>query len=276
MFPNNFILLSKKNARQKYHKKQICPHLKFGNKYANTKVKIEEVVSAIIYKLQTGCQWRKLPMREFFKRKYRWNSVFYHFVKWSKNGSWQRVWAILLEQHKHLLDMSSIQLDGSHTPAKRGGEQVEYQGRKKCKTTNLLFLTDAQGLPLCCSEPIAGNHNDAHEIKTHFASQLQAIQKSNVDTKGLFLNADSGFDVKELRNYCYQNEIHANIASNKRNGQIQSQIFDEVLYKQRFVIERTNAWLDGFRTLLIRFETNKTHWKDLHIIAFMIILCRRL
>jgi len=74
----------------------LCPLLKFGNSYTNTKEKVEEVVTAIIYKLQTGCQW-------------------------SRHGSCKRVWTTLLEQHKHLLDMSRIQLDGSCTSAIRGG-----------------------------------------------------------------------------------------------------------------------------------------------------------
>jgi hypothetical protein len=61
------------------------------------------------------------------------------------------MWEALLEINKAQLDMSSVQLDGSHTPAWRGGEQVTYQGRKKRKTTNMLFLTDSQGIPLACS-----------------------------------------------------------------------------------------------------------------------------
>jgi hypothetical protein len=40
---------------------------------------------------------------------------------------------------------------GRQPPAWRGGEQVAYQGRKKRKTTNMLFLTDSQGIPLACS-----------------------------------------------------------------------------------------------------------------------------
>lgn len=35
--------------------------------------------------------------------------------------------------------MSVVNLDGTHTPAIRGGEAVEYQGRKKCKTSNMLY-----------------------------------------------------------------------------------------------------------------------------------------
>jgi hypothetical protein len=54
-----------------------------------------------------------------------------------------------------------VQLDGTYTPAKRGGEAVAQQGRKKCKTSNMLILSDSKGIPITCSDQIAGNHNDA-------------------------------------------------------------------------------------------------------------------
>ena len=78
-----------------------------------------------------------------------------------------------MKKYKHLLDLSSIQLDGTHTPAKRGGEAVAYQGRKKSKTTNTLIITDSQGIPLACSHPIAGNHNDAFNLVKTFVSLRQ-------------------------------------------------------------------------------------------------------
>lgn len=43
-----------------------------------------------------------------------------------------------LGDHRADLDLSSVDLEGSHTPAKRGGENVEYQGRKKSRTTPML------------------------------------------------------------------------------------------------------------------------------------------
>ena len=141
----------------------------------NTKVQKYQVVEAILYRLKTGCQWRQLPMKQFFRVKYNWESVYYHFQKWCKDGSWQRVWQILLNKYKYLLDMSSIQLDGTHTPTKRGGEAVAYQGRKKSKTSNLLILTDNQGIPLSCSEPISGNHNDAFDLLPNFKAMLKEI-----------------------------------------------------------------------------------------------------
>jgi transposase len=273
---NNQYHSFKKNVKQQNNKKEICSHLKFGNSLNNTKVHIYQVVSAILYRLKTGCQWMELPMKQFFNTKYRWQSVYYHFQKWCKDGSWSKVWTILLETHKHLLDMSSIQLDGTHTPVKRGGEAVGYQGRKKCKTSNMLIITDNQGIPLACSEPVSGNHNDAYDLDGTVDQMISDIRSSNIATNGLFLNADAGFDTETFRSYCHRNELIDNIAQNKRNGYENESIFDELLYKHRFVIERTNAWLDAFKALLVRFETNKIHWKALNILAFCVILLRQL
>lgn len=172
--------------------------------------------------------------------------------------------------------MSSIQLDGTHTPTKRGGEAVGYQGRKKSKTSNMLIISDNQGIPLSCSDAIAGNHNDAFELEKTFEKMLARIRESGINTDGLFLNADAGFDSENFRLFCFQNNIIDNIDVNKRNSEDRDVLFDDLLYKSRFVIERTNGWLDAFKAILIRFETNKTHWKALNIIAFIVILLRRL
>ena len=231
---------------------------------------------AILYRLKTGCQWRELPMKLFFREKYSWQSVYYHFQKWSKDDSWELVWSKILEKYRHLLDMSSIQLDGTHTPTKRGGEAVGYQGRKKCKTSNMLIISDNQGIPLSCSDAVAGNHNDAFELEKTFDKMLKDIRKSNINTAGLFLNADAGFDTETFRKTCFKNDIIDNIDENKRNGGDRDNIFDSLLYKCRFVVERTNAWLDAFKAVLVRFETNKIHWKALNILAFIVILLRKL
>lgn len=45
-----------------------------------------------------------------------------------------------------MLNMSVTQIDAPHTSAQRDGEKVEYQGRKKRKTTNSLYVSDRQGL----------------------------------------------------------------------------------------------------------------------------------
>jgi transposase len=241
------------------------------------KVELWRVIKAIIYRLKTGCQWRELPLKTFFEKTIiTWNAVYYYFNKWSKLGLLKNIWQKVLAIKRTSIDLSSIQLDGSHTPAKRGGIAVAYQGRKKAKTTNALFVTDKNGLPLGMSVPEAGNHNDLFEIKARFGEILRDIKTSKICTEGLFMNADAGFDSREFREFCYKNDVIANIDFNKRKSinPGNNYVFDDDLYKERFTIERTNAWIDAFKALLVRFETRVDTWQSLHYMAFILILIR--
>jgi hypothetical protein len=75
------------------------------------------------------------------------------------------------------------------------------------------------------------------------------LKSAGIDTRGIFINADAGFDSNELRSICIQKEIEANTKINLRNTKEDNQeahFFDE----RRLVIERANAWIDGFRALI--------------------------
>ncbi|MEM9547776.1 MAG: transposase family protein [Bacteroidota bacterium] len=117
--------------------------------------------------------------------------------------------------------MYLVILDGTHTPAKRGGEAVGYQGRKKCKTSNMLILTDKQGVPIGWSKPISGNHHDSFELRKITSRIFEEIEQNGISVKGLFLNADAGFDVKDFRILCKEKEIIHNIDFNKRRNKHQ-------------------------------------------------------
>lgn len=265
------------NLSKKFITKNLLIHLSQSHLGRSLQVPLWRIVKAIIYRLKSGCQWRELPMAVFCDRTLvSWNTVYYHFRKWSKDGSWKRMWTQLLEMNRSKLDMSSVQLDGSHTPAKRGGQAVAYQGRKKSKTTNALFLTDKQGIPLAVSEPIDGNHNDLFEIENFFTKMLADMENAQISANGLFLNADAGFDGEALRKVCWSKDIIANIDFNKRNTKNTDNqpLLDDLLYKERFSVERTNAWIDAFKALLVRFETKAQTWLSLHYLAFALILIR--
>jgi transposase len=266
------------NLPKKFITKNLLPHLSQTNLGRKTKVPLWRIVKAIIYRLKSGCQWREIPVGAFCSRiLISWNSIYYHFNKWSKDGSWKTMWTKLLALHKSGLDMSSVQLDGSHTLAKRGGEAVAYQHRKKGKTTNALFLTDKQGIPLAMSEPIDGNHNDLFEIEIFFTKMITDLELSKIETNGLFLNADAGFDSEGFRKTCFSKGIIANIDFNKRNSKNTDNqpLLDDQLYKERFSVERTNAWIDAFKALLVRFETKAQTWLSLHYLAFSLIMIRQ-
>ena len=81
-----------------------------------------------------------------------------------------------------------------------------------------------------------------------------------------------------MRKVCADYDVIANVARNKKNrmnANAKSYLFDSELYKERFAVERTNAWIDGFKALSVRYETNAMHWLGLHHLAFSFMLLRR-
>ena len=76
------------------------------------------------------------------------------------------------------------------------------------KTTNSLYFTDRQGLPLAMSEPVSGNHNDLYNIEVQFEKITSTLEEADISVKGLFMNADAGFDSKEFRDCCQKKEIN--------------------------------------------------------------------
>ena len=259
--------------------RHILPYLSTGKREGKFKVSKSHIVAAILYKLKTGCQWRQLPTKAFFAGyALSWQGVYYHFRRWAGDGSIRRVWVELLKRHRRLLDLSCVQLDGSQTLCKNGGEHVGYQGRKAAKSCNSLFLADSRGLMLACSRPLAGQHHDLFRIRQVLGELFGLLKEAGIETEGLFLNADAGFDSCLFRRQCAEMKIEANIAANPRNaGPTDAYVyFDEELFKRRSAIERANAWLDGFKALLVRFETKAQHWLNLHFLAFTVQLIRKI
>lgn len=102
------------------------------------------------------------------------------------------------------------------------------------------------------------------------------MEQADISVDGLFINADAGFDTQELRNLCESKGIIANICFNKRNSKKdRDEYFDQELYDERYAIERTNAWMDSFRSLLNRFDTTVSSWKGFNFLAFIVIGLRK-
>lgn len=199
-----------------------------------------EIVNAILYKLKTGIQWEYLPVGSLFSKDIlHYKTIFGRYSKWCELDVWKSCWIKLLNTHKTKLDLSSGDLDGSHTTALRGGQEVCYQGRKKRKTPNAIYLTDRQGLPIVMSEPVSGNHNDLFDIEVQFEEVVGTLEEAEISVNGLFISADAGFDSQKLRDKCETKGIIANICPNKRNGNTDTDhCFDEKLYQERYAIEQ--------------------------------------
>ena len=129
----------------------------------------------------------------------------------------------------------------------------------------------------CHSTPVSGSHNDLHCISEVLQDLFAGIKDSGLSVLGLFLNADAGFDSAQFRRDCHRQEVFPNVAFNKRRGMRRDdELFDELLYKERYSIERTNVWMDSYRSVLNRFDTTQTSWEGWNYIAFILIFPKKI
>lgn len=70
----------------------------------------------------------------------------------------------------------------------------------------------------------------------------------------------------------------SNVCPNRKNGTDSSDIylFDEELYKKRWIVEHTKAWMDSFKAVLVRFDITISSWKDWYFLAFLVIFLKKL
>jgi hypothetical protein len=176
------------------------------------------------------------------------------------------------------LDLSEVNLDGTHTLAKKAGESVVYQGRKKAKTCNLLPLTEACGFIIAICQLLPGNHNDTFNLKGSLATSFKAVKQLGLVLQGALFNTDAGFDILAVRKVCFNHGLIPNIPENTRNRKKPKpgpkRLFNQDSYKHRFVIERSFAWQDKFRHLRIRFDRKDVYFLGASFVTFAMINLR--
>ena len=100
---------------------EIVPHIPLSKREFAPTAPWYEIVNAILYKLKTGVQWEYLPTTSLFSQKVlSWQSVYHHYRKWCRSGTFLDCWTGILKRYRDMFDLSSVDLDGSHT-AIRGG-----------------------------------------------------------------------------------------------------------------------------------------------------------
>ena len=106
--------------------RHISPYLSKAKRGFVSSIPLYKIFNYILYWLHTGCQWPQLPMsadpQEPDKPELSYHAVYHHYRKWSKDGSLKQVLQQSIETIKADLKMTELNFDGSHIPAKKGGE----------------------------------------------------------------------------------------------------------------------------------------------------------
>lgn len=257
----------------------IIPFLPVGQRGFKSRFDMCDIFRCILHKLKTGCQWRYLFVAtEGFSPPFSWQTVYYYYRLWCRANVFEQMFRTYLSIKKDRLDTEKLNLDGTHSLVKKSAESAAYQHRKKGRTSNILILTDGRGTPIANGGILPGNHNDLYNIVPQYADMLKQVRLAGICVDNSIQNADKGFDSKALRRAIQRRKMTPNIKENPRrrktNKRGRRRIFYQEVYQTRFVNERCFAWLDSFRTLLIRFDTLDSCWLNWHYLAFALIVLK--
>jgi hypothetical protein len=111
-------------------------------------------------------------------------------------------------------------------------------------------------------------------------SLAKVAKEIGLSLKGSTINLDSGFDSKRNRMRIFRHGMIPNIKENKR-GRVHKKrgrprLFNAEIYKNRFKVERSYAWEDKFRRLIIRYEYKHIRHTGMRLIAGTLLNIRSL
>jgi len=115
--------------------KYVEPYLRKARRGYVSSIPLYKIFNYILYVLYTGCQWHMIPIEnkedEPTKKEISYQAIYYHFCKWCRDGSFKKLFAHSIEEIRELLDLSELNLDGTHTIAKKGVSMLNTRVERK-------------------------------------------------------------------------------------------------------------------------------------------------
>jgi hypothetical protein len=111
---------------------------------------------------------------------------------------------------------------------------------------------------------------------------LKALKKVakqvSVDLRDAYVNLDAGFDSTYNRTCMFNAGMIPNITENPRNRQRtkrgRKRLFNGAIHALRTRVDRTFAWEDKFKRLLLRFERIQQRHVGMKLLAYTLINVR--
>jgi transposase len=261
----------------------ILPHLSMPKRGPRCKLGYHRVFNLILWVLYTGMQWKCVPVPKDHdgKAAIHYTTVYKVFARWSDDGSLAQAF---IASVRHLadhnqLDLSILHGDGTNTVAKKGGDGLGYSGHKHQKGEKVLAIIDNNGYVLAPLPVAPVNEADTVLLPEGLKALKRVARLTGLELTGSYLNLDGGFDSTSNRKAIFNAGMIPNIKENPRNRQSpkrgRKRLFNDAIHALRERVERTFAWEDKFKRLLLRFEYIQQRHYGMKLMAYTLINLRR-
>jgi transposase len=213
---------------------------------------------------RTSTPWALLPAKELDCGS---ASTCWRFDEWARAGVFDQLQALLLDElgMAGRVDPERVSVDSFSLRAVKGGDLTGANPTDRGKAGSKLHVAgDATGLPISLILS-AANTNDA----LVFEALLEDIPPIRMPTgrrrrRPNKVHGDKAYDHRRCRRYLRRRGIRPRIARRMIESSAR-------LGGHRWTIERTGAWLGGFRRLRIRYECCSERFYTLAMLACLVI-----
>jgi transposase len=260
----------------------ILPHLSMPKRGPKCKLGYYRVFNLILWVLYTGMQWKCLPVPtdRDGKAEIHYTTVYKVFAKWADDGSLEHAFigsVGYLSDHNRL-DLSVLHGDGTNTVAKKGGDGIGFSGYKHQKGEKVIAIIDNHGYVLAPLPVAPVNEADTVLLPEGLRALKRVAKRVGLALNKAYLNLDGGFDSKSNRKVIFNAGMIPNINENPRNRKTtkrgRKRLFNKAIHRLRDRVERTFAWEDKFKRLLMRFEHLQRRHYGMKLMAYTMINVR--
>ena len=270
-------------VNKKEFKEFFLRHLSMPKRGPRCKIGYFKVMNYILKVLHTGTQWKELVIEkdENGEPEIHYTGIYKQYGKWSDDGSWIKIFeaSVQLLSDEKMLDVSILHGDGTNTVAKKGGDGIGYSGHKKQYGEKVVAIVDNHGYIIAPYTIAPANRNDCILLPASLDNLSQIARNTGFSIKGSILNLDGVFDSVKNRKSIFNRGMVPNIPENKRNRKKpkrgRKRLFNEEVHQLRLTVERTFAWEDKFKRLLLRFERIQSRHFSFKLLAYTMINIRR-
>ena len=123
------------------------------------------------------------------------------------------------------------------------------------------------------------NETDMVLLPQGLQALKQVAKQVGLDLRGAYLNLDGGFDSTRNRKCIFNAGLIPNIPENPRNRKHpkrgRKRLFNATIHALRMCVERTFAWEDKCKRLLLRFERIQQRHYGMKLMAYTLINLRK-
>jgi hypothetical protein len=137
-----------------------------------------------------------------------------------------------------------------------------------------LAIVDNNGFVLAPLPVAPVNEADTVLLPDGLNALKRVARLTGLEIEGAYLNLDGGFDSRRNRKAIFNAGLVPNVKENPRNRKApkhgRKRLFDAAIHSLRLCVERTFAWEDKFKRLLLRFEFKQPRHYGMKLMAYTI------